>query len=94
MKSVLNMESVRSWKSDVGTKCGKRKKLELRIDRPPPLSTPSLLLIPRGTGAHGRVVVTGPRGRETAVPGVGAPVGATVGDGVGTKYGKREKLEG
>ena len=60
----------------------------------PPLSTPSLLLIPRGTGTYGRVAVIWPRRRETAVPGVDTPVGATIGDGVSTKYGKREKLEG
>ena len=60
----------------------------------PPLSTPSLLPIPRGTGTHGRVVVIWPRGREIAVPDVGAPVGANVGDGVGTEYGKHEKMEG
>ena len=68
--------------------------LDLRIDRIPPLSIPSLLPIPRGTGTHGRVVVIWPRGRETAVPGVGAPVGTTVGDGVGTKCVKRDNRKG
>jgi len=39
-------------------------------------------------------VIIRPRGREIAVPDVGAPVGAIVGDAEGTKYGKHEKLEG
>ena len=39
-------------------------------------------------------MVIWPRGGEIAVPDVGAPVGATVGDRVGTKYEKHEKLEG
>jgi hypothetical protein len=36
----------------------------------------------------------GDEGKEMDIPGVGAAVGAAVGDGAGTKYWRYEELEG